>query len=285
MLAELHTHTSYSIGKKVYHHGIDSPLEMLKYAKKLGFDIIAITDHDVIKGALFAKKLSKRLGIGVIVGEEISTKQGHVIGLGLKNHIRPGLDFFSTLDEIHSQGGIAIAPHPFDIYKEGIRELAKKCDAVEVFNALNMDKVSNYVCERFASKNSLNSVAGSDAHCKEMIGHGAVKIDCSSKNTDDILESVVKGKVRLIKRYPSVKIIREYVVKRLNMSYDYTVNYMDKNYSLPKKYVGKKMIRLVRLSPGKIDYFFQLLVYIGLFTVSYYSVLFHMARNLRFLCR
>jgi hypothetical protein len=273
MLAELHAHTSYSLGKKIYHHGIDKPIEMLKQAKKLGLDVIAITDHDVIEGALIAKKISKRVGIEVIVGEEISTKHGHVIALGIKHHIKPKLDFESTIDEIHAQGGIAIAAHPFDIHKEGVRELAKKCDAVEVFNALNLDRISNHICEKFALKNSLPIVAGSDAHCKEMIGYGATKIECNSKNTDDVLRAIKKKKVKIIKRYPSVKTIREYAVKRLKMSYDYTVRYMDEHYSLPKRYIGKKLIKLIKMSPGRIDYIFQLLGYTSLLGASYYSAL------------
>ena len=141
MLTELHVHTHKSKGRKIHVEGINSPEEIIKQAKKNGAEAIALTDHDTFTYDQ-AKKYAKKYDILLVPGEEITTLDGHLLAIGISEEVKPGLSLNETLDIIHNQGGIGIAAHPFDIAKFGMRELAVKCDAVEVFNALNMERIS-----------------------------------------------------------------------------------------------------------------------------------------------
>lgn len=264
MLAELHCHSHYSTGKKILLEGLDSPEKMVRYAKKIGLDIIAITDHDTIKGGIEARRFAKKHGIIGIVGEEIKTRKGDVIALGIEEEIQKNLSFEETLELIHEQGGIAIAPHPFDVRGAGIGLLAKHCDATEIFNALNVERISNIKVMRFAKKNSLSKIAGSDAHCKEMLGYGVTNVDVDTNNVDNILKAIKHDKTSLRTKYIPTKIIMEWGVKRLKYSYNFTLNYINTNYGWPKRYVCEKLLNLVNYSPGKIDYVFRLISYFAL---------------------
>ncbi|MCX6816230.1 MAG: PHP domain-containing protein, partial [Candidatus Aenigmarchaeota archaeon] len=192
MLVELHTHTKYSRGTKIPVEALNTPEEMVKHAKNIGLGAIAITDHDKIEGAWEAKKYARKYGVIVIPGEEVSTANGHLLGLGIEEWIKPGMAVEETIDIIHDQGGIAIGDHPFDIKNEGIGSLASLTDAVEVFNALNTEKISNMRARRFAKIHKMPAVAGSDAHWTEMVGHGINEIDASG--VDGILKAIKKGR-------------------------------------------------------------------------------------------
>src|SRR4051812_20419617 len=100
-LADLHLHTSFS-------DGWPSPEEVVDHVTlATDLDLIAVTDHDTVEGALRAVEHSQRSGgVPVIVGEEISSRQGHILGLFLEERIRPGLSAATTIDEIHRQGGL-----------------------------------------------------------------------------------------------------------------------------------------------------------------------------------
>jgi len=269
MLAELHLHTRYSQGTKIIAEGMNTPGEMVKQAKKLGIGAIAFTDHDSIKANRYAKSLQKKYGVVVIPGEEISSRDGHILGLGLNELVKPGLSVEETLDKIHQQGGIGIAAHPFDVAKKGLGKLAKECDAVEVFNAQNVERIANWKCERFAKKYRLPTVAGSDTHWTKTMGYGLTEIKANS--VSGVLKAIKKGDTKLVCRYLPGNLIMDWTVERLKLSYGYTVDYMNKNYSWPKRAVGTKMIRLVKRSPGSVDYFFRFLGYFALASVILYG--------------
>ena len=100
--ADLHLHTRFS-------DGLNNPRDLVQAAQKAGLDIIAITDHDTLEGALRAQEYSRNrpdLKVEVVVGEEISTVNGHVIGLFLESFIPPRLTAKRTVELIHRQGGI-----------------------------------------------------------------------------------------------------------------------------------------------------------------------------------
>lgn len=258
MLVELHTHTHYSRGTRVKYDGIDSPEKMVKHAKKLGIDAINISDHNTIQGAIKAKKIGK--DILVIIGEEINTDSGDVIAVGIQEEIPRGVDFFDVLDNIHEQGGIAIAAHPFFGYKNySLGKLAEHCDAVEVFNCLNRDRISNKKCLEFVKRTGMPAVAGSDAHCAEMLGHGLNYIQ--AQDLDGILKEIEKGRVKINVRYIPLEIMQKWVVRKIQMSYDHVTNYMNSHYSFPKRVLGRNFIKLARKSPGRVDYLLKLMTY------------------------
>lgn len=106
--ADIHIHSTYSDGKPTIE-------EILDYVEnETNLDVIAITDHDTIEGALYAKELmkKKKYRFELIVGEEISSNEGHILGLFLTKKIEPCQPAHETLKQIHSQGGISIAAHP-----------------------------------------------------------------------------------------------------------------------------------------------------------------------------
>ena len=109
--ADLHIHSRFSDGKP-------SIAEILQHVQEdTDLDVIAITDHDTIEGALLAKELAKELHyrFEVIIGEEISCHEGHILGLFLKETIPGNISAKEALQKIHEQGGVAIAAHP--LYK------------------------------------------------------------------------------------------------------------------------------------------------------------------------
>ena len=106
--ADLHMHTTES-------DGWPSPYELVDYARATRLNVIAVTDHDTIEGALRAADYvagsSSRLD--VVVGEEVSSRDGHIVALFIERRIRPGMSAAATVHAIHDQGGLAVAVHPF----------------------------------------------------------------------------------------------------------------------------------------------------------------------------
>ncbi|MCD6247438.1 MAG: PHP domain-containing protein [Candidatus Diapherotrites archaeon] len=273
MKAELHCHTNYSKGTKIKVEGLHSPEEMVRQAKLLGIDVLAITDHNKFKGAVEAEKVAKKYDIIVIKGEEITTdRDKHVIGLGLSELIPQGLSLGETLDRIREQGGIAVAPHPFDINNKGLGKLAMHCDAIEAFNSINKDRLSNRKARKFAKKHAMPMVAGSDAHCKEMLGYGLTKI-YAEPDVDSILIAIKRGNTKIYGRYIPTDVIKKWSLARIEYSYFSILEYIAENYSYPKRFVCEKLLNLTKHSPGKIDYLFDLMAYFGVVSATFYSLI------------
>lgn len=184
MKYDFHIHSKYSAD------GFVSPQDIVKTAFKAGLTGIAVTDHNTIKGALEAKKYVGK-EVEVIVGSEILTDKGEVIGLFLTEDIN-SFNFFDVVKDIKSQNGAVILPHPFDnVRKTSIHpdsELSKFVDCVEVFNSRCVRSSFNYMARDYAQKNHLNIIAGSDAHFKNEIGNAGVETE-----SDDIEDAVFKG--------------------------------------------------------------------------------------------
>lgn len=184
MKYDLHVHTSYS--KKC---GYTNPKNVVKAAIKSGLDGIAITDHDTIKGAIQAKEYS--LGFfDVIIGSEITTNRGEIIGLFLSEDIESN-KFESVISEIKNQNGLAVVPHPFDALRKSAfhpgTEDVKMLDGIESFNSRCILKKYNDIAENFANKYNLMKTAGSDAHFLHEIGNaGIITENC------DIIDAIRK---------------------------------------------------------------------------------------------
>src|SRR5437879_8698351 len=106
--ADLHVHSLWS-------DGAQHP-EAIVTAASGRLNVVAITDHDEVRGALRAREFAldhPELAVDVVVGEEISTLNGHLLGLYLQTRIPPGLTALRTIDEVHAQGGLAVVAHPF----------------------------------------------------------------------------------------------------------------------------------------------------------------------------
>lgn len=161
---EFHCHTA------PYSKDAGATLEsIIKKCEKQKVSSITITDHNEIEGALKLKSIAPDW-LTVIIGEEINTSDGEIIGIFLKEKIQPGLSPRETLLEIKNQGGISVVPHPFDRFRRNvltISELEKNIhsiDIIEIFNARNLLSVDNQKAEDFTKKHKKPIIYGSDAH-------------------------------------------------------------------------------------------------------------------------
>jgi glycosyltransferase involved in cell wall biosynthesis len=169
LFADFHMHTNHSRDCVV------PVADLLERAAEVGLDVVAITDHNEISGGLEASEIADGYGVRVIVGEEVKTAEGEVIGLFLKERIPPGLTFAETIAEIKGQGGVVYVPHPFDrlhavpgssLLKANLGDL----DVVEVFNSRIAYPGFNDTALRFSQRYRLPGAAGSDAHVLPGIG-------------------------------------------------------------------------------------------------------------------
>jgi predicted metal-dependent phosphoesterase TrpH len=148
-------------------------------ARQAGLDAVFITDHNVTHAAVAATE--RDLGVRIIVGEEIRTPDGDVIGLFLTERIPYVLPLAEVIGLIRGQGGLVYVPHPFDLGRSSLgRVLPGLCaagavDVVEVFNAKIADQSLNAAAARLARRFSLPGGAGSDAH--DAPGVGAAHLD------------------------------------------------------------------------------------------------------------
>ena len=185
--AEFHVHTRFSR---------DSLLALwLLYLKcrLKKIDYIAVTEHNNIKGGTaFSMFCTKRKGkVKCIVGEEIMTQSGEIIGLYLFEEVPPGLSAAETIERIRSQGGVVYVPHPYDekrsktVLKEDIlSELANQVDCIECYNGRNISpeygRIQNEIADRFG----IRKIVGSDAHTLMEIGRNVVLLNESIDDPD-----------------------------------------------------------------------------------------------------
>lgn len=161
-----------------------------------GLDGVAITNFFDISHAVWLKK--KLIEYLIIVGQEILSNDGHIIGLGLNEKIPDLMSAEETVSHIHEQGGIAIAPHPF-ILGVGKKLQTLQVDAVESYNAYAGPTIlPNYLAARAAIKKKLPQVASTDTTSAEFVGRSYT--DVLVEDRDVILDGIRSGKVRLCKR-------------------------------------------------------------------------------------
>jgi len=191
-VADVHTHTMYSGFSKYsyisFPDSVTTPKKSVRTAEKIGLDLLCITDHNTIKGAVEARKYNRDL---VVIGEEIRSKSGEIIGLFLQEEIKSGLSAEETIELIHDQDGIAFAPHPFSVYCPcvGNKLHALRLDGIEVFNSLHRDGYSNALA--LESCNGHAKLGGSDAHSSSMIGNGYTTF--SGNSQEEFRRAIKKG--------------------------------------------------------------------------------------------
>lgn len=191
MLAcDLHVHTNYS------KDGESSVEEILRQAEAEGLDVIAITDHDTVDGA--KKALTVPTSVLVIPGIEVSTKQGHLLVLGVTELIPAGLDVVATVNIARRMDALAILPHPYHVWRHGVARRKKAgmnvVDAVEAFNSRYIVGSANQKAARIAKRLGKPCVGGSDAHNAKFVGFGRTYVE-AEKNVPAILEAIRAGRV------------------------------------------------------------------------------------------
>lgn len=182
---DLHVHTRYSPDSSIT---LD---DVVAFAKRRGLDGVAVTDHNTVEGA---QKL-KTSDIIVIPGIEVSTLNGHLLGLNVDVPIPAKRGIEETVNLIHEAGGIAVAPHPFSFYKSPPSRNVTCYDAVEVMNAASVPfSVLTHYSKRFAERLGLPQTGGSDAHYAPEIGSAYTVVE-SGPDVDEIVSTIKKGAV------------------------------------------------------------------------------------------
>jgi predicted metal-dependent phosphoesterase TrpH len=161
---------------------------VLKHARQVGLDLIAITDHDEIRGALLAEELAPQYGIQVIPGVEITTSEGDLLALSIRKIIPAGLPLIETILRVGEQGGFCIAPHPMaatmgmkSLNAYSIRQALRHEEAsriligIETYNATTLDREGNVAARILAERMGVSQTGSSDAHVIETIGLGATE--------------------------------------------------------------------------------------------------------------
>jgi len=173
--ADCHIHTDFS-------DGLHPPRAVVQSAARHGLSVIAVTDHDTLEGAFRARDyahLRKDLGVEVIVGEEISSLNGHVLGLFLDKFVPPRLTARRTVELIHQQGGLAVLAHPYNLFVGHVKGFPR---AIELIRTIPFDVVetlsqgdalsfwSNHRSHHLVGSVKMAALGSSDAHDCEFVG-------------------------------------------------------------------------------------------------------------------
>jgi predicted metal-dependent phosphoesterase TrpH len=170
----------------------------VRAAAARGLTHLAITDHERIDGALAARAIAPA-ELTVIVGEEIRTADGDLIGLYLRSPIEPGLSAIETARLIREQDGVVGLPHPFDRFRsstarksgqDDLAELLGLVDYVEVFNARVIGGSGNRRAAEAAQQHALPGVAVSDAHTVLEVGVSYSYVDGPIESADDLRDAL-----------------------------------------------------------------------------------------------
>lgn len=195
MKTDFHIHTLYS------RDGSMSLETVIETARRRHIDCLAITDHNTTYGAeKMIEHLPPNVPLKIIVGEEIKTTHGEIIGLFIREEIPPDLSPEETVAQIKAQGGLVYIPHPFDrlrrsrLEESKLLELLPQIDIIEVYNARITVQADNLRAEELARNSNLLRAAGSDAHCTYELGRAYVEMP-PFETKEEFLLSLARGKV------------------------------------------------------------------------------------------
>ena len=189
---DMHTHSEYSPDSR-------TPLRVQAAAiKAAGLHVVCATDHNTIEGAVRLRELAD--GFRVVVGEEISSRDGDIIGLFLESAIPRDLSAEETIARIHDQGGLVSVPHPFSrnrrfhLRRSVLDRVYKDIDCIEVFNAREAFTQDNLRAAAFAKEKEIPGAVGSDAHRAAEIGRAWVEVE-DFVGREDFIATLREGSV------------------------------------------------------------------------------------------
>ncbi|MGB9936357.1 MAG: PHP domain-containing protein [Methanobacterium sp.] len=212
MIIDPHIHSVYSNDSRM------TPEEIIKRSRKIGLDAVAIADHNSIKGSKEGIRKSKGIDDFIVIpAMEISTLKGHIVALGIEEEIKSLLSPEETVEKVREQGGIAIIPHPFVRYREGLCDYVKELDidAIETLNSRYIFGYSNWRAKKLAEERGIPQIGASDAHFLGAIGSCITEIDADF-SVDSILKGILSGKTRVFgDRTPLPLILKEVINKKI----------------------------------------------------------------------
>jgi predicted metal-dependent phosphoesterase TrpH len=204
---DLHCHSFFS------GDGVSSPEQLIEAARAKGLDGFAITDHNTCDAVKYLtdKGLMRPDGLPVdnfliVPGVEVTTAEGHLLCIGAVLPNLKGRPAVEVCHLVHAAGGVAIPPHPYDIFRAGIRENALKTlqiDGIEVFNAATTLKRYNRMAYAYAICHGLPMTAASDAHHYAAVGTAYTILETNDFSVAGVLAQIVKEN-RLSEKYLSV---------------------------------------------------------------------------------
>jgi len=181
-------HTSHS------YDGRCSLRMLCRILRKKGLDGLAFTDHDSLGALRELPFLPRFRDFLVIPGIEVTSKHGHILGLGVRKPVPAGLSAEETVELIREQGGVAVAAHPFWLSgRPGVVHHAR-FDAIEAFNSRSYF-LSNPLALRYARKKGLPITAGSDGHAEEEVGLAYTEVEAGK--VEGVLEAIRKGETSI----------------------------------------------------------------------------------------
>lgn len=193
---DLHTHSYFS------GDGVSSPEKLIESARKKGLHGFAMTDHNTCDAVFYM--LDKGLmredgqpvdGFLVLPGVEVTTDDGHLLCIGTTLPNLKGTPAADVCKIIHQHGGLAIPPHPYDLFRAGIRQNVLETleiDGLEVFNSATTLKRYNRQAFEYAKMRNLPMTAGSDAHHEAAIGTAYTILQTDDFSVKGILGQIVK---------------------------------------------------------------------------------------------
>ena len=210
--ADFHSHSNYS------RDSVIGPQAFVDNCLRKRVDCIAVTDHNEIEGAFVIQKLARERAEGklkVVIGEEVNTAEGEIIGLFLKELVPRGMSPEDTIDAIHAQGGLVVIPHPYDIFRrsvltdEAIDRVKTAVDAIEGFNCRNILARHDQKARETAAGVDKPFTLGTDAHSPWEIGAASLELD-DFDTPQDMLRSLRGGRIVGHRSLPMVHWISTY---------------------------------------------------------------------------
>ena len=257
LTSELHCHnlfSNFNVGELEAPYDCNVTIQdQLERAKNIGLDVLFVTNHNTLDGYTqmveYKNNHEKYKHIQVYPAEEVSTDDdSHVLVYGIHQQIKPGLSFEEVIDEAKRQNGISSAPHPFSLL-DAVRDKAKHCDLIEVFNSNNVDIFANTKATVFAEEQNMVGVAGSDSHVVSTLGRCSNIIE--SENTlDDILSALKHKRVQIQNTgYATAKETIEHLRYKIDNSKEFIHEYMSQFYPQSKNYLSL-LLKLFEKNPN-----------------------------------
>jgi predicted metal-dependent phosphoesterase TrpH len=207
--ADFHNHTDYSPDS------ILTPKQFVREARLRGLTAAAVTDHNTIRGALAVREVAD---FSVIIGEEIKSADGEILGLFLSEDVPRDLPASETIARIKHQGGIVGVPHPFDSLRSALREdvmlaLVGQIDFIEALNARMVFSSHNDKAQAFASDQGLPTTTGSDAHSAGEVARVYTELP-PFEGPGDFIVALRQGRLKGRLSSPFVHLISRYAELR-----------------------------------------------------------------------
>lgn len=215
---DMHMHSEVSPDSRM------RPAEQAHRIRQTGLDVVCATDHNSVEGGLRLREIAD--GFRVIVGEEILSRDGEIVGLFLERTVPPRLSAEETIARIRDQGGVVSIPHPFSrnrlnhIRHAALERIKRDIDAIEIFNAREAFTADNLRAAKYASDNGIAGAVASDAHRPAEVGAAWLEMD-DFDDRDGFVAALRTGTVngrlsgQVVHLWTRMDVMRKWLARRL----------------------------------------------------------------------